>query len=97
MMIETATASEATEPELQQLAHAIAAKGLATPAIFFLEMHRPLAFLSSQFMLVGSPFLAALVGLERLERLRGVLADPTKYEQFLCLIETAAADEAGEG
>jgi hypothetical protein len=96
-MIETQPASESMATELQSLARLIAARGLAAPAVFFLELHRPLAFLSSQFMLVGSPVLAGLLGLERLERLRTVLADQQQYEQFLTLIETAAADQAREG
>lgn len=92
----TAEAAEATAAELDKLARAIADRGLAAPALFFLELHRPLAFLSSQMMLVGSPVLASLLGLERLERLRGVLADPQRYADLLDRIEHVAA-EAKEG
>jgi len=95
-MNESLTAIEATDQDLDKLAQAIADRGLATPAVFFLELHRPLAFLSSQMMLVGSPILASLLGLERLERLRGVLADPQRYTALLDRIELAA-DQAREG
>lgn len=77
--------------DLERLAAAIAERGLAVPAVFFLELHRPLATLSSHLMVVGSPFLAALLGLERFERWRGVLADPRRYAGLLEGIERAAA------
>ncbi len=90
-MSESLTGVEATDEELDTLARAIADRGLAAPATFFLELHRPLAFLSSQFMVVGSPVLAALLGLERMDRLRAVLAEPQRYADLLDRIERAAA------
>lgn len=68
----------------------IAARGLATPAVLFLELHRPLAHLASQFMIIGTPLLAPLLGLERFEGLRELLADDAQYERLLALIEEKA-------
>ena len=49
---------EITEEERDQViekwARKIVGKGLETPAILFLEMHKPLTFLASQGLLVGS-------------------------------------------
>ncbi len=41
----------------QALAERVASFGLITPAIFFLEMHRPLSFVGSQLMHFFSPIV----------------------------------------
>lgn len=82
--------------ELDSLVERIHRWGLATPAVLFLELYRPLAWLSSQAFLVAAPLLAPLVGLDQFERLRGVLADDARYEALLRRIEARAKrDEEG--
>lgn len=79
--------------DLDRLARGIAERGLAVPAVFFLELHRPLAHLASQLALLGSPLLAAMLGLQRFEQLRAVLADPEQYEALVAGIERHAREE----
>ncbi|MBI2300977.1 MAG: hypothetical protein HYU66_18860 [Armatimonadetes bacterium] len=79
--------------DLDRLARGIAERGLAVPAVFFLELHRPLAHLASELALIGSPLLASLLGLRRFEQLRAVLADPEQYEALVTSIERHAAEE----
>ena len=43
---------------MDRLARRIAEMGLTAPAILFLEMHKPLAFLGAQLLLVAQPFLS---------------------------------------
>ncbi len=76
--------------DLDGLAQAVVDRGLAVPAMFFLELHRPLAHLASQAMVVGTPILAPLLGLSRFDELREVLADPIRYKAFLELLENKA-------
>lgn len=47
---------ERQENILHRLAERIVRMGLVTPAIFFLEIHKPLNFLGSQVLLVLEPF-----------------------------------------
>ncbi|MCX7688976.1 MAG: hypothetical protein N2045_13505, partial [Fimbriimonadales bacterium] len=51
-----------TEAQKQELIDALAQKvvkrGLSSPAILFLELHKPLAFIGSQAGIVFAPFLA---------------------------------------
>ncbi len=74
----------------QAVAQAICDRGLAVPAVLFLEMHRPLAHLASQFLIVGTPFLAPLLGLERFAQLRRLLAEPECYAAFIAAVEARA-------
>jgi hypothetical protein len=39
---------------------------METPAILFLEMHKPISFFASQGLIVSSPFVAPIVGLDNL-------------------------------
>ncbi len=42
---------------IDRLAHRIAELGMTAPAILFLEMHKPLAFLGAQLLWAAQPFL----------------------------------------
>lgn len=50
-------------------------RGLHVPAIWFLELHKPLSFFASQSVLLGSGFLAPIFG-------------PQKVQQFAKLLES---------
>jgi hypothetical protein len=63
---------------------------LHVPAILALEMHRPLAFLGSQALIVLTPFLAPAVGLQNMQRLCAVLAEPGSLELLIQRIEELA-------
>jgi hypothetical protein len=78
---------------LDEAARWIVSRGLATPAVLFLELHRPLANISSQAMVVGGGVLAPLLGLERFAALREMLADDAAYEAFLRRLEELAREE----
>lgn len=84
----------ALAPEIEQMARFLVDRGLATPAALFLGMHRPMAHLSSQAMVVGTGLLAPLLGLERFRALHDTLADPANYDAFLDRLE--ALSHTGE-
>jgi len=75
-------------PESERMARFIVDRGLATPAVLFLGLHRPLAHLSSQALIVGGGLLAPLMGLDQFRALHDTLADPDSYDAFLDRIET---------
>jgi len=90
--------AEERETILNGLAAAVARRGLQTPAILALEMHRPLAFTLSQGMVVFAPLFAPLLGLERMERAARLLQEPDAIDALVERIENwapvAAADAA---
>ncbi len=80
--------------ELEAVAQAIVERRLTVPAVFFLELHRPLAGLAGQAAVLGTPLLAPLLGLDRFRTLQRVLADPAQFNAFLDRLE--ALDRRGE-
>jgi len=69
------------------LARKIVSRRLETPAILFLEMHKPLAFLASQSVLVASPVLVPIFGREGVERYSQLLSTQENVELLIRRIE----------
>jgi hypothetical protein len=70
-----------------RIAEEVVRRGLATPAVFFLELHRPLGFIAGQATLLFSPFLGALFGLQNVRELARLLGDPATVDRLLERIE----------
>lgn len=68
-------------------ASAIRSRNLSTVAVLLLEMHRPIGFISSQALVVFTPFLAPALGLVRVQQITALLADPRNIDRLLALIE----------
>jgi hypothetical protein len=64
-------------------------RGLVTPVLFALEMHRPLGFLASQGMIVGAPFAAPLVGIEKWQDASRLLGDREAVKVLIQKLEDA--------
>jgi hypothetical protein len=79
-------------PDVEALARLVVDRGLAVPAMFFLAMHRPLAHVSSQAMIVGGGVLMPLLGLDRFQALQETLADGEKYDALLDRLEALALE-----
>jgi hypothetical protein len=88
---------EITEEErdrtIEKWARKIVGKGLETPAILFLEMHKPLTFLASQGLLVGMPFLAPFIGVDVVHKYSKLLESRENIELLIRRIEELAADK----
>jgi len=86
------------EPELPaedlalftRIAEWLAARGLETPAILFLESVRPLSFVGSQAMVFLGPFAHALFTTSDYDRLARLLERRQNLERLVRAIETAA-------
>ncbi|MHB8079709.1 MAG: hypothetical protein ACYDIE_10715 [Candidatus Krumholzibacteriia bacterium] len=76
---------------LAELAVAVQRRGLATPAVLWLESLRPLSFIGAQAMHALTPFVQLLTSGARFERLAVIFEERGHLERFLRLIETAAA------
>ena len=79
---------------IERIAEGIVKRGMETPAILFLEMHKPLSFVASQGMIVAGPLVAPLVGLGNLESTRKLLEDRQNVERLLCRIEELAEQKS---
>jgi hypothetical protein len=65
---------------------------METAAVLFLELHKPLAFLGSQALIVGSPFVGPFVGIENVHRVSKLIADRENVERLIRRIEEVALE-----
>lgn len=69
---------------------------METAVIFFLEMHKPLTYVASQSMLLGSGFLAPLFGPENVQKYAKLFETRENVERLIRRIEERyALSEAG--
>ena len=81
---------------LDRIARALTARRLEVPAILALELHKPLAFLGSQALIVFTPLLAPAVGLENMQKATRLLDDRENIERLIVRIE-ALVEERDRG
>lgn len=72
---------------LENLATAVVRWHMSVPIIFFLEMHKPLAYVSSQLMVVMAPLMHFLIPPNSYDRMQRLMEDRDNVEGLLCLIE----------
>jgi len=60
---------------------------LYTPAIFFLQMTKPLAFVGSQAVLFGAPIAGAFIDERLIEDFGQLMSDRENVERLLTLLE----------
>jgi hypothetical protein len=72
---------------VEKIAQKLSRMGLAMPAVLFLEDHKPLAFISSQFLLVAQPTLNLFVSPDFTQGMVDLLADPSQLEQLVSELE----------
>lgn len=75
------------EKLLDTIAEAIRRRGLTTPALFFVEINRPLGFVASQGLIALTPLLAPLIGLDRMQNVGRLLADPAAVDELVTRLE----------
>ncbi|TET39310.1 MAG: hypothetical protein E3J72_00760 [Planctomycetota bacterium] len=67
--------------------------GLEVPAVFVLELMKPLSFILSQLCLFGAPVLYPFFGMERTEHFAQFLSERENVEELIQRIERRAAGE----
>jgi hypothetical protein len=79
---------------LDRLARQVTRRRLEVPAMLALEMHRPLTFLGSQALVVFTPMLAPLFGLDNLQKLSKLLEEQENLDRLLDRIDELVAERA---
>lgn len=78
---------ELEEEFISQVAERIKRMGLETPAVFFLEAHKPLAFVGGQILYFSLPFLGLLFGFQNVSNFAKILSTPGGVERLLRKLE----------
>lgn len=73
--------------QLKHVAEAIHRRGFAVPAIFFLEMYKPLVGCCREFLVMIEPIAIALVGKTGTGQLKEVLSSSSHIEELIQLLE----------
>ena len=77
---------------LERIAKKIHNSGLVTPAIFFLEIAKPLSLLGSHVLVFFGPIINAFIQSENYYRTVQVFEEPNNIELLLQMIEALEAD-----
>lgn len=72
---------------LERIAQAVVQRGMAAPAVLFLELNKPLSFVASQSLIVLTPFLAPFVGIDNVHRYSRLLEKRENVERLIERIE----------
>ena len=75
------------ESKLEEIAAKVKQLGLAVPAVFFLEMNKPLVGLIGGACCAFDPILKAVVGDSNMETLHEVTSSVEQVEKLINLIE----------
>lgn len=70
----------------------VRAWNLREPALVLLNMHAPLAWLGSQFLLFAEPFVGMATGPRTARDLVWLFQDPRNIEQLAAQLETGAPE-----
>ncbi len=78
---------------LEKIAKKIHKHGLVTPAVFFLEMTKPLSLLGSHFLVFFGPIINSFIRSENYYRTVEVFEEPKNVELLLTMIEEIDKNE----
>lgn len=78
---------------VETVANKINALGLTAPAILLLEAHKPLAFISSQLLLVAQPTFDIFLPANFTRNMANLLADSDQVEALITSLEVRRSPE----
>jgi len=78
---------EERDAMIEKFAQMVDTRGLHVPAIWFLELHKPLSFFASQSVLLGSGFLAPVFGPQKVQQFAKLLESRDNVELLIRRIE----------
>lgn len=78
---------------IDALAQQVVKRGLSAPAILFLELHKPFAFIGSQAGIVFSPFFAPFFGFDRIDQYTQLLSERENWERLVERIEELTEEQ----
>jgi len=77
---------------IESMARDVVRRRLETTAVLFLETNKPLSFVASQALVVGTPLLAPLFGVDTMRRYSGLLRSRDNIEKLIRRIEELASE-----
>jgi hypothetical protein len=80
---------------IEAVAQRVVKMRMEAPAIFFLEMHKPLAFVAGQSLLVASPVLAPFFGIDKVGQASEIMSDRANVERLIRRIEELSEEVRG--
>ncbi|MCB0337511.1 MAG: hypothetical protein KDD62_14440 [Bdellovibrionales bacterium] len=83
-----------TEAHFHAIVQGIMTRGLQVPAIFVLELHKPLVRLAHTSVLMSAPLLQFLLGTAKLEVLLTILSSPDHIENLIARLESVDKEPA---
>lgn len=87
--------AEERDRVIDTIAQAVAKRGMETPAILFLEMHKPVSFFASQGLVITSPFVAPLIGIDNVRLASRLFEKRENVELLIQRIEELAVEKQG--
>lgn len=78
-----------TDEDIKILGDSILSRGLRVPAVFFLELHKPVAHLVGEGISASKPLLSLLFKSANLETARQLCSSPDQIEQLITYLEHA--------
>ncbi len=81
---------ESRDKLIDEIAKKVVDRRLETPTIMFLEMNKPVAFFAGQSILMGSPFLAPIFGMEGVQKYSQLFSSRENVELLVQRIEDLA-------
>lgn len=77
---------------INTVARYVHGKGLSVPAIFVLELHKPLTGLANAALLAGRPVLHTIFGRNKFQGLEEILESSERVEELIVAIESLDAE-----
>jgi hypothetical protein len=79
---------------IDRFANRIAGLGMTAPAVLFLEMNKPLAFLGAQLLFAAQPFLSITFNQADLRDFAEIIEDRTGVEELTARLESIRTGQA---
>lgn len=87
------SSEEVSVKVIEGLASEVVQRGLTAPAIFILEMYRPLASVLTSLAIISYPLLIPLFGSGKYSAITQVLKSPPALEKLVSTLETMSAQK----
>ncbi|MCW5937994.1 MAG: hypothetical protein KIT11_11885 [Fimbriimonadaceae bacterium] len=78
---------EETDRLIEKVADEVAKRGMEVPAVFFLEMHKPVMGIAAQGTIAFSPFLVPFLGFDAINDYSRLMRNRAALERLISRIE----------
>ena len=92
-MAESITIAQSDKNLISEVAEKVVSRGMAVPAIFFLDMMKNLSFFGGQLMVFFGPIITAFISSQSYYKFAELLEDRNNVEFLLVEIERIESDK----